>query len=97
MAKETAPKKKTKRPTPEKRNLQNEKRRSQNKVFRSSLRTSIKRFNEETTKDDKDLLKEKLSEAFSLLDKAAKRGIIKKNAASRKKARLAAAFAKNAK
>ncbi|HVX90086.1 MAG TPA: 30S ribosomal protein S20 [Candidatus Paceibacterota bacterium] len=33
-----------------------------------------------------------LSEAFSAIDKAAKRGIIKPNAAARKKARLAAAL-----
>lgn len=35
---------------------------------------------------------ESLSLAFKAIDKAAKRGIIKKNTASRKKSRLAAAF-----
>lgn len=35
---------------------------------------------------------EALSKAFQAIDKAAKRGVIKKNTASRKKARLAAAL-----
>ncbi len=35
-----------------------------------------------------------LSKAFQAIDKAAKRGVIKKNAASRKKSRLAKAIAK---
>lgn len=38
----------------------------------------------------------KLAEAYSAIDKAAKRGVIKKNTANRKKARLAA-FLKRAK
>jgi small subunit ribosomal protein S20 len=38
-----------------------------------------------------------LSKAYKALDKAAKRGTIKKNQASRKKSRLAAAIAKVAK
>ena len=36
---------------------------------------------------------EDLSKAFQAIDKAAKRGVIKKNTASRKKARLAKALA----
>jgi small subunit ribosomal protein S20 len=35
-----------------------------------------------------------LSKAFQAIDKAAKRGVIKKNTASRKKSRLAKAMAK---
>ncbi|HQV64767.1 MAG TPA: 30S ribosomal protein S20 [Candidatus Paceibacterota bacterium] len=37
---------------------------------------------------------EDLSKAFQAIDKAAKRGVIKKNAASRKKSRLSKAVAK---
>jgi small subunit ribosomal protein S20 len=37
---------------------------------------------------------EDLSKAFQAIDKAAKRGVIKKNAASRKKSRLSKAIAK---
>lgn len=37
---------------------------------------------------------EKLSTAYAAIDKAAKRGVIKKNTASRKKSRLAKALAK---
>jgi small subunit ribosomal protein S20 len=97
MAKETAVKKKTKRPTPEKRNIQNQKKRLMNKSFKSELRTTIRRFEESLDKEDKNEMKGNLHEAYSLLDKAAKRGVLKKNAASRKKSRLAAHFAaKNA-
>lgn len=39
----------------------------------------------------------KLKEAYQAIDKAAKRGVIKKNAAARKKSRLAKALAKAAK
>ena len=39
----------------------------------------------------------KLSDAYKAIDKAAKRGVIKKNTAARKKSRLAAALAKASK
>ena len=93
MAKESAEKKKVKRPTALKREIQNEKRRLINKSFMSKLRTSLRRFEESLEQDDQDKVKEKLSGAYSMLDKAVKRGVIKLNAASRKKSRLTARIA----
>lgn len=93
MAKESAEKKKVKRPTALKREIQNEKRRLINKSFMSKLRTSLRRFEESLEQDDQDKVKEKLSGAYSMLDKAVKRGAIKLNAASRKKSRLTARLA----
>lgn len=88
----TTEKKKAKRPTALKRDLQNEKRRQQNKSFMSKLRTSIRRFEESLVQEDVSVKQERLSNAYSLLDKAVKRGIIKLNAASRKKSRLTVRF-----
>ncbi|MGB4076828.1 MAG: 30S ribosomal protein S20 [Minisyncoccia bacterium] len=45
----------------------------------------------------KDATPESLSKAYQAIDKAAKRGIIKKNTAARKKSRLARALAKSGK
>lgn len=89
----TTEKKKAKRPTALKRDLQNEKRRLQNKSFMSKLRTSIRRFEESLEQEDASLKQERLNNAYSLLDKAAKRGLLKMNAASRKKSRLTVRFA----
>jgi small subunit ribosomal protein S20 len=77
------------------------------KAHRASLKKHVfnvrrKRVLASTTKDVKKFITEgskteattSLSAAFKALDKAAKRGIIKKNTASRKKSRLAKAVAK---
>ncbi len=90
-------KKKRKRPSAEKRDIQNSKRRMINKAFISKLRTSIRSFEESLKTSNMDAIKERLNAAYSLLDNAVKRNLIKLNAASRKKSRLAAkAAAKNA-
>ncbi len=86
MAKEPA--KKTKRPTAQKRMLQNEKKRMVNKNFNSKVKTAIRGLNESVEKKEDST--EKLNTAFSLIDKAVKRGIYKENKGSRTKARLAA-------
>jgi small subunit ribosomal protein S20 len=73
---------------------------SAKKAHRSSLRK--REFNVVRAKAMKDATKgakkamspESLSKAFQAIDKAAKRGIIKKNAAARKKSRLVAAIRK---
>ena len=77
------------------------------KAHRASLRKHVfnvrrKRVLTTTTKDVKKLIvagqktdaNKSLAAAFQAIDKAAKRGIIKKNTASRKKSRLAKAVAK---
>lgn len=48
-------------------------------------------------KDNSAEAQAKLSDAYKAIDKAAKRGVIKKNTAARKKSRLAAAIAKASK
>lgn len=71
---------------------------SAKKAHRASLRKRVfnvrrKRALTSTVKDvKKDLNAESLSKAYQAIDKAAKRGIIKKNTAARKKSRLAAAL-----
>jgi small subunit ribosomal protein S20 len=90
MAKEAAKKTKAKRPTPLKRDLQNEKRRIRNKAFKSSVRTSVRRFDEAVAKGDAVLVKQELDFVYSIMDKSVQRGVYKLNKASRTKSRLAA-------
>lgn len=90
MAKEAAKKTKVKRPTPLKRDLQNEKRRILNKAFKSGVRTAVRQFDEVISKGDDALIKQQLDNVYSMMDKGVKRGIFKLNKASRTKARLAA-------
>jgi small subunit ribosomal protein S20 len=94
MAKEEKKEKKIKRPTAQKRDIQNEKRRLRNKMFKSSVRTVIRNLDETLAKGDSELVKEKLNAAYSILDKGVKRGALKLNTASRTKARLAARVAR---
>ncbi len=81
---------------------------SAKKAHRASLKKHVfnvrrKRALTETTKVVKKLMvtdtkaaNASLPEAFKAIDKAAKRGIIKKNTADRKKSRLALAIARSA-
>lgn len=82
---------------------------SAKKAHRASLNKHVfnvrrKRALISTTKEVRSLIAEgkgkdaaaSLSAAYKAIDKAAKRGVIKKNAASRKKARLAAALKRSA-
>ncbi len=54
---------------------------------RRAMKVAVKSVKSTKTAED-------LSKAFQAIDKAAKRGVIKKNTASRKKSRLAKAMAK---
>lgn len=71
---------------------------SAKKAHRASLRKRVfnvrrKRVLAGATKDArKDMTAESLAKAYQAIDKAAKRGVIKKNTASRKKSRLAKAL-----
>lgn len=80
---------------------------SAKKAFRSSLKKkevnllnkekmskAVKNVKKMVVSKTKEGTKEALSLAYQALDKAAKRGVIKKNTASRKKARLARAIKK---
>lgn len=94
MAKEAKEIKKVKRPTPQKRDLQNEKKRLRNKAYKATIRTAVREFEEALEKKDSAATKKSLNNVFSVMDKGVKKGIFKLNKASRTKARLTArAFA----
>jgi len=82
--------KKVKRPTALKRDLQNKKRRLNNKVYKSRVRTAIRAFQDCIDKGDEAETTVKLNEVYSILDKCAKKGVFKLNKVSRTKSRLAA-------
>lgn len=65
---------------------QSDKRRVVNDKRRRSMRESVKSLRESVTSGTN--TPEQLSKAFQALDKAAKRGVIKKGTADRKKSRL---------
>lgn len=90
MAKEEKVKKKEKRPTAIKRDLQSERRRQSNRIYKSRIRTAIRSFEDVIPKGDQAITTEKLNEAYSILDKCVQKGVIKLNKASRTKSRLAA-------
>ncbi len=69
---------------------------AQNQKRRNALKSSIKVVHASVNEASKDL-PEKLSAAYKAIDKAVKRGILKKNTAARKKSALARAVAGRAK
>ena len=64
--------------------------RERNRQYRSRLRTALKQVRVAVGAGKAAEVKKSLSETVSLIDKAAKKGVIHKNAAGRYKARLAA-------
>jgi small subunit ribosomal protein S20 len=81
----------------EKRILTNQRDRLKNRFYKSSVRTLIKSFFKElqlyknsNNLEDKEKLKKILSSVYSLIDKGTKKNVFHKNAAARKKAKLAA-------
>jgi small subunit ribosomal protein S20 len=66
---------------------QDKKRRQHNIAVKLRIKKTLRKF-QETLKEKPNEAKTVLKELSSLLDKAAKRGIIHKNTASRKKSRL---------
>ena len=74
----------------------NERNRLRNRFYKSSVRTLIKVFFKDLevyktskTLEDKENLQKNLSSVYSLIDKGTKKNIFHKNAAARKKAKLA--------
>ncbi|MCC7154317.1 MAG: 30S ribosomal protein S20 [Bryobacterales bacterium] len=65
-----------------------ERRTAINRMRKSRLRTSIRAFRKLLEKKDVAAVTHALSTTFSMVDRAAKWGIIKKNTAARYKARL---------
>ena len=82
--------KKVKRPSCQKREMQNEEKRMRRKAFRSRVRTSLKGFLESLKQNDEQNRRLQFSEVTSLVDKGVNKGIFTRNKASRVKARLAA-------
>ena len=76
-----------------KRNKQNEKRRIRNKGVRSELRTRVKAAESAAAGGAEDL-EEAIRLAMKRIDKAAAKGVIHKNEASRRKSRLAKRIAR---
>ncbi len=60
-----------------------------NDRLRKRVKKSIKRFQDLVKKEEKEAAEKSLKQAYKVLDKAAKKNVIKKGTASRKKSRLA--------
>lgn len=75
-------------PTARKRVRQARKRTLQNNVVKSQMRYSIKKFAESLQESNADDVKTTLVNAIKVIDKAAAKGVIHKNAAARKKSSL---------
>ena len=71
-----------------KRNRQNEKRRLHNRVYRGGTRKQVRSARVAIESGDINAAREATMKAVSALDKAAEKGIIHKNNASRRKGRL---------
>lgn len=68
-----------------------------NKRVKGVLKSSIRKVKESATGTSKETMTETFRAAQAAIDKAAKRGIIKKNTAARKKSRLNALIKKASK
>ena len=92
MANETQEKtaSKAKQPTAKKRELQDARKRLQNRAFRSRVRSTIKQLKDSIASGDKEKQKVALAAVYSLVDKGVNRSVFKRNKASRIKARLTA-------
>ncbi|NPV72047.1 MAG: 30S ribosomal protein S20 [Firmicutes bacterium] len=62
---------------------------ARNRSIKQSVKTAVKKFEAAVSGKDGGQSKDVLAEATSMLDRAVTRGVIHKNAASRKKSRLA--------
>lgn len=72
----------------EKRHAQSEVRRLHNKAIKSECRTYAKQVVDACLKKDQAVAKEKLDKLISRLDSARSKGVVTRNAASRKKSRM---------
>ncbi|HOK00559.1 MAG TPA: 30S ribosomal protein S20 [Candidatus Pacearchaeota archaeon] len=73
------------------------KRREENDVYRKKIKTLSKKIKVLISEKKFEEAKNLLPEMYKALDKAAKRGVIKKNTASRKKSRIAKSLIKSQK
>ncbi len=75
----------------EKRDRQAEKRRARNRAVKSRLKSTLKSTRAKVGETKGDAAKPVLATAFSEIDLAAKKGVIRKNTANRYKSRIAKA------
>lgn len=68
---------------------QSKKRHRQNLIFKGKFKAAVKEFRREITAKNLEKAKEFLPAVYQAVDKAAKKGVIKKNTAGRYKSRLA--------
>ena len=78
----------TKNLSAEKRMRQDEKRRIRNKSVKSAIRSAAKKVVAASEKKDAQTAKEALLDMIKRIDTAARKGIVKKNTAARKKSRM---------
>lgn len=72
-----------------KRNAQNEVRRLRNKAVKSEVHTYVRKYMAAISSKDQKLSQDALRELESELDNAGRKGVMKANAVSRKKSRMA--------
>lgn len=72
----------------EKRNRQGEKRRNHNKTVKTAIRSSAKKVAVAAEGKDKATAETALKDMIKRIDTAARKGIVTKNAAARKKSRM---------
>jgi len=80
----------------EKRNRQAQKRRARNVQVRTGVKSAVKKVREAVAKGDAGAAQQALKAAERTISKAASKGVLHRNAASRKIARLAKAVARPA-
>ncbi len=80
----------------EKRNRQAQKRRARNLHVRTGMKSAVKKVRDAVTQGGGALAQQALLQAARVIDKAASKGILHRNAASRKISRLAKAVTKTA-
>jgi len=61
---------------------------SKNAIVKTSVKTSLKKFDEALNSKDKEAIKTAYTNAVSTVDKAVTKGVMKKNTANNKKATL---------
>ncbi|MCL5982251.1 MAG: 30S ribosomal protein S20 [Firmicutes bacterium] len=66
-----------------------EKRTARNRHVKSTIKTALRRFSETLAQGNLELAGDKFRNAVKVVDKAASKGVVHKNAAARKKSRLA--------
>lgn len=72
-----------------KRIRQNEKRRAQNRSRRSNMRSTLRKCNDALLHKETDKAEQAFQEVCATLDREADRGLIHRNAAARRKSRMA--------